>query len=172
MFHCKTYDCKLSERACIKRQDMDGRRMLHISTTVGYNPYLSCIDCEQGKQIKKEAEEMAGRTCDEGGCGLPHKAKGKCLKHYSELKQRERTEKARKEREEPKAGEQGELKKYSSFSNCKACGNYGVQESRWVKEERHQGAIEIRRGAYILRTCTRCNYNWRELPLYRAKEET
>ena len=172
MFHCKTYDCKkISERSCILRQNMEQKETLRIAATVGYDPYISCRNCEQGKQIQKEAEEMTDRICDKEGCGKPHKAKGLCDKHYSESRQKLRTEKAR---EGKKAStEETYPKKYKPNSVCDACGdNMASTKYHTTEHEMVCGAPEVGKESRIERTCTRCGYQWEELPLYRVKDES
>lgn len=51
-FLCERFQCEISVKGCLARQNEAGRRILPGSGRKAfYNP--SCADCEQGKQVKK-----------------------------------------------------------------------------------------------------------------------
>jgi hypothetical protein len=52
----------------------------------GKAPPKRCMSCE----IKRRGAERKNRLCEIEGCGLPHKARGLCRKHYKAMHQKVR----------------------------------------------------------------------------------
>jgi len=113
-FRCEHYHCTMSKGSCLANQELAQKyantpKSRHqIFKLMGFiDRSISCLDCDQGKQIKSEIKKTTtkrkrGRIrintgkCKRRGCTNPSKTRGLCRKHYQQVWRRERKCKRKK----------------------------------------------------------------------------